>query len=151
LLGRTLRDESARPLRVSPLTAQLLTVGVDIGGTKVAAGVVTHEGEVLDQVRRETPDRSKSPQVVEDTIVDAVLDLAERHEIHAWASAPPASSTPSAPTCCSPRTCPGATNRCARRSAPGCGCRWWSRTTPTPPSGPSGASVPGAASRTWSA
>ncbi len=83
LLGRTLRDESARPLRVSPLTAQLLTVGVDIGGTKVAAGVVTHEGEVLDQVRRETPDRSKSPQVVEDTIVDAVLDLAERHEIHA--------------------------------------------------------------------
>jgi glucokinase len=83
LLGRTLRDESARPLRVSPLTAQLLTVGVDIGGTKVAAGVVTHEGEVLDQVRRETPDRSKSPRVVEDTIVGAVLDLAERHEIHA--------------------------------------------------------------------
>ncbi len=83
LLGRTLRDESARPLRVSPLTAQLLTVGVDIGGTKVAAGVVTHEGEILDQVRRETPDRSKSPQVVEDTIVGAVLDLAERHEIHA--------------------------------------------------------------------
>ena len=83
LLGRTLRDESARPLRVSPLTAQLLTVGVDIGGTKVAAGVVTHEGEVIDQVRRETPDRSKSPQVVEDTIVGAVLDLAERHEIHA--------------------------------------------------------------------
>jgi glucokinase len=83
LLGRTMRDESARPLRVSPLTAQLLTVGVDIGGTKVAAGVVTHEGEVLEQVRRETPDRSKSPQVVEDTIVGAVLDLAERHEIHA--------------------------------------------------------------------
>ena len=83
LLGRTHRDESARPLRVSPLNAQLLTVGVDIGGTKVAAGVVTHEGEVLAQVRRETPHRSKSPQVVEDTIVDAVLDLAQDHEIHA--------------------------------------------------------------------
>jgi glucokinase len=83
LLGRSLRDESARPLRVSPLTAQLLTVGVDIGGTKVAAGVVTFEGEVLDQVRRETPDRSKSPRAVEDTIVEAVLDLAQRHEIHA--------------------------------------------------------------------
>ena len=83
LLGRAHRDESARPLRVSPLNAQLLTVGVDIGGTKVAAGVVTHEGEVLAQVRRETPHRSKSPQVVEDTIVDAVLDLAQEHEIHA--------------------------------------------------------------------
>ena len=83
LLGRAHRDESARPLRVSPLNAQLLTVGVDIGGTKVAAGVVTHEGEVLAQVRRETPHRSKSPQVVEDTIVDAVLDLAQNHEIHA--------------------------------------------------------------------
>ena len=83
LLGRAHRDESARPLRVSPLNAQLLTVGVDIGGTKVAAGVVTHEGEVLAQVRRETPHRSKSPQVVEDTIVDAVLDLAQDHEIHA--------------------------------------------------------------------
>ena len=28
--------------------------------------------KVLDQVRRETPDRSKSPQVVEDTIVDEI-------------------------------------------------------------------------------
>ena len=82
LLGRA-RDESARPVRVSPLNAQLLTVGVDIGGTKVAAGVVTHEGEVLAQVRRETPHRSKSPQAVEDTIVDAVLELAQEHELHA--------------------------------------------------------------------
>ena len=83
LLGRPSRDESARPPRVSPLNAALLTVGVDIGGTKVVAGVVTHEGEIVDQVRRDTPDRSKSPQVVEDTIVDAVLDLATRHDVHA--------------------------------------------------------------------
>ncbi|MDQ1615956.1 MAG: glucokinase [Actinomycetota bacterium] len=62
---------------------QLITVGVDIGGTKVAAGVVSAEGKVLDRARRETPDRSKSPQVVEDTIVDVVLELAERHSIHA--------------------------------------------------------------------
>jgi glucokinase len=83
LLGRPSRDESARPPRVSPLNAALLTVGVDIGGTKVVAGVVTHEGEIVDTVRRDTPDRSKSPQVVEDTIVDAVLDLATRHDVHA--------------------------------------------------------------------
>jgi glucokinase len=83
LLARAGRDESVRPPRHSPLTAPLLTVGVDIGGTKVAAGVVTHAGVVLEQVRRETPDRTKAPDVVEDTIVDAVLDLAERHELHA--------------------------------------------------------------------
>ncbi len=83
LLGRPLRDESARPPRVTPLNAALLTVGVDIGGTKVSAGVVTYEGEVLDQVRRDTPHRSKSPDVVEDTIVSAVLELAERHDVHA--------------------------------------------------------------------
>ncbi|HEY1177640.1 MAG TPA: ROK family glucokinase [Phytomonospora sp.] len=61
----------------------MLTAGVDIGGTKVVAGVVTHEGEIVDQVRRDTPHRSKSPRVVEDTIVDAVLELAGRHELHA--------------------------------------------------------------------
>ena len=83
LLGRSSRDESARPLRVSPLTAALLAVGVDIGGTKVAAGVVDRAGTVIDHVRRDTPHRSTTPDVVEDTIVDAVLDLAQRHEIHA--------------------------------------------------------------------
>ncbi|HSR24680.1 MAG TPA: ROK family protein, partial [Candidatus Eisenbacteria bacterium] len=61
----------------------LLTAGVDIGGTKVAAGVVDTYGRVLEQLRRETPDRSQSPKVVEDTIAEAVLSLAERHSIHA--------------------------------------------------------------------
>ena len=56
-----------------------LTVGVDIGGTKVAAGVVDADGLVIDRARRETPDRSKSPRVVEDTIAEVVNDLAERH------------------------------------------------------------------------
>lgn len=83
LLGRTGRDERVRPPRHSPLTAPLLTVGVDIGGTKVAAGVVTYDGTVIEQVRRETPDRTKAPDVVEDTIVDAVIDLSQRHDIHA--------------------------------------------------------------------
>ena len=65
------------------VTAPLLTVGVDIGGTKVAAGVVTYDGQVLDHVRRETPDRTKTPDVVEDTIVGAVQDLMRRHDVHA--------------------------------------------------------------------
>jgi glucokinase len=72
-------DRADRP----PLIPPLLTVGVDIGGTKVAAGVVDPDGHVLDRGRRETPDRSKSPQVVEDTIADVVLELAERNNVHA--------------------------------------------------------------------
>jgi glucokinase len=59
------------------------TVGIDIGGTKVMAGVVDADGTILEQLRTETPDKSKSPKVVEDTIVELVLDLSERHDVHA--------------------------------------------------------------------
>ncbi|MBR7743143.1 ROK family glucokinase [Phycicoccus sp. BSK3Z-2] len=52
-----------------------LAVGVDIGGTKVAAGVVDARGRVLRRTRRDTPHRSKSPRHVEDTIVAVVEDL----------------------------------------------------------------------------
>ena len=72
-----------RQTLLGPLTHQLLTVGVDIGGTKVAAGVVDYQGTVLEEIRRDTPHRSQSPEVVEDTIVGAVQDLASRHEVHA--------------------------------------------------------------------
>ncbi|CAM5340046.1 N-acetylmannosamine kinase [Streptomyces griseus subsp. griseus] len=40
-------------------------------------------GNILDQLRTETPDKSKSPKVVEDTIVELVLDLSDRHDVHA--------------------------------------------------------------------
>ncbi len=80
----SLRDRAAgRSGRPALPGVPMLTAGVDIGGTKVAAGVVDHVGHVLEETRRETPDRSMSPQLVEDTIVEAVLDLADRHEIHA--------------------------------------------------------------------
>jgi glucokinase len=55
------------------------TVGVDIGGTKVAAGVVDENGKVLAAVRRETPHRTTSPSVVADTIADAVAELRTVH------------------------------------------------------------------------
>ncbi|NIZ93593.1 ROK family glucokinase [Kineococcus rubinsiae] len=54
-------------------------VGVDIGGTKVAAGVVDGDGRVVAQLRRDTP--TKSPQAVEDTIAEVVEELASQHEI----------------------------------------------------------------------
>lgn len=61
----------------------MLTIGVDIGGTKVAAGVVAEDGSVVEHLRLDTPHRSTSPDVVEDTIVGAVLHLAQRHEVGA--------------------------------------------------------------------
>jgi glucokinase len=50
-------------------------IGIDIGGTKVAGGVVDADGQVTHRARRDTPHRSKSPSVVEGTIVEVVAEL----------------------------------------------------------------------------
>jgi glucokinase len=52
-----------------------LAIGIDIGGTKVAGGLVDVDGAVVARARRDTPHRSKSPDVVEDTIVEVVTEL----------------------------------------------------------------------------
>lgn len=49
------------------------SIGVDIGGTKVAAGVVSEGGQLLHRVQRPTP--SHSPEAVEDAIVEVVAQL----------------------------------------------------------------------------
>ena len=59
-----------------------LAIGIDIGGTKVAGGVVDPTGHVLTRARRSTPHRSTSPQVVEDTIVECVDELLAGVEGH---------------------------------------------------------------------
>jgi glucokinase len=73
-----LRRPVARPLlaRWDPLT-----VGVDIGGTKVLAGVVDAFGRVLTRDRRLTPGRSVA--AVEDTIVHLVEELRASHPVSA--------------------------------------------------------------------
>jgi len=58
-----------------------LAIGVDIGGTKVAAGVVDTDGAVLERMRRDTP--STSPMATEQTIVEVVEELAARHAVAA--------------------------------------------------------------------
>jgi glucokinase len=58
-----------------------LTIGVDIGGTKVAAGVVDEDGTVVDRARRDTP--SKDPQATEDTIAEVVAELADKYTVEA--------------------------------------------------------------------
>jgi glucokinase len=57
------------------------TIGVDIGGTKIAAGVVNEEGEILTRVRRETPATDVS--AIEDAVVSAVTELRRDFEVEA--------------------------------------------------------------------
>ncbi|WP_433215782.1 ROK family glucokinase [Microtetraspora malaysiensis] len=58
-----------------------LTIGVDIGGTKIASGVVTEDGRILDRALRPTP--AGGPERVADAIADAVTELARRHAVEA--------------------------------------------------------------------
>ena len=51
-----------------------LTIGVDVGGTTVAAGVFDEQGSVLATALRDTP--SDDPTRTEDVIADVVLELA---------------------------------------------------------------------------
>src|SRR5438270_487805 len=57
------------------------TIGVDVGGTKVAAGVVDEEGKVLVSTRRPTP--SESPGAVEETIAAVITELRREYEVEA--------------------------------------------------------------------
>lgn len=57
-----------------------LTIGVDIGGTKIFAGVVDATGKVLDRVKVPTP---TEPDAVAAAIGDAVLHLRQDRDIHA--------------------------------------------------------------------
>ena len=58
-----------------------LTIGVDVGGTKVAAGVVDEDGTILVSTRRPTP--SASPVHVEETIAALVTELRREHDVEA--------------------------------------------------------------------
>jgi glucokinase len=57
--------------------AGLAALGIDIGGTKVAGGVVAPDGTVLDTARRATPGSSVAE--TEDAIAAVVEELAGRH------------------------------------------------------------------------
>ncbi|GAA3118409.1 ROK family glucokinase [Streptosporangium carneum] len=58
-----------------------LTIGVDIGGTKIAAGVVDEDGRIVEHLLRPTP--AKDPEQVAKTIGEAVGELAKGREIEA--------------------------------------------------------------------
>jgi glucokinase len=56
-----------------------LAIGIDIGGTKVAAGVVDAEGRILSRALRSTP--GNDPRAVEQVIVELVDELGRGHRI----------------------------------------------------------------------
>jgi glucokinase len=58
-----------------------LTIGVDVGGTKVAAGVVDEHGKIIEKLRRATP--AASPERTEQVIAGAVTELLSRHRAQA--------------------------------------------------------------------
>ncbi len=58
-----------------------LAVGVDVGGTKVAAGVVDEDGQIVAKLRRSTP--AASPALTEQAIADVVTELLARYQVSA--------------------------------------------------------------------
>jgi glucokinase len=58
-----------------------LSIGVDVGGTKVAAGVVDADGKVVEKIRRYTP--AASPEDTIAVIAGVVTELLSRHEVEA--------------------------------------------------------------------
>jgi glucokinase len=59
----------------------VLTIGVDIGGTKVAAGVVDEGGTIIATTRRDTP--ADDVTQIEDAIAAAVGELANKYDVEA--------------------------------------------------------------------
>ncbi len=58
-----------------------LAIGVDVGGTKVAAGVVDEDGQIIAKLKRSTP--AASPVRTEQVIADAVTELLGQGEVTA--------------------------------------------------------------------
>jgi glucokinase len=56
-----------------------LTIGVDVGGTKVAAGIVDEDGRILAEEREKTP--AGDPEAVVATIVEVIQRLRGRQDV----------------------------------------------------------------------
>lgn len=56
-----------------------LACGVDVGGTKIAGGVVDEKGEIVEELQVESP--AADPDAIEDAIAGLVAELASRHRI----------------------------------------------------------------------
>ena len=57
----------------------MFSIGVDIGGTKIAAGVVDDDGRIVATTTRSTP--ATDPELIEAGVADAVAELRASHEV----------------------------------------------------------------------
>ena len=86
-----------------------LAVGIDVGGTKIAGGVVDEGGKILATARRESP--ATDTEAIERNIQDLVAELrADTDRLHVVGGAqirpsgttrmwPISAATPNAPRC----------------------------------------------------
>src|SRR5688572_504741 len=58
-----------------------VTIGVDVGGTKIAAGVVDADGNILQELRTESP--AEDVAQIEQAIADLVGELRADHDVDA--------------------------------------------------------------------
>lgn len=56
-----------------------LSIGVDVGGTKVLGGVVDADGKILERSRRDTPKQGGA--ALSDAIADVISELAVKHSV----------------------------------------------------------------------
>lgn len=56
-----------------------LDIGIDVGGTKILAGVVDDTGTIIDRIRRDTP-RAGGAEVTR-ALADVILELVARHQV----------------------------------------------------------------------
>jgi len=63
------------------VTSVSLTIGVDVGGTKVLGGVVDPQGKVIETARQPTP--ADDVAATRDTIVTVARELAAKHDVEA--------------------------------------------------------------------
>ena len=63
-----------------------LTIGVDVGGTKIAAGLVAADGTVVSVVRRDSPARDTA--AIADSIAAVVAELSDGRDVVALGLAP---------------------------------------------------------------
>lgn len=93
----TAATSTANPAAATPAPDSTITIGVDIGGTKIAAGAVTADGAILKRLRIPTPTESGTAMAA------AVSDLVRRLTSNlggtpASSAAPATSSVTPAPT-----------------------------------------------------
>jgi glucokinase len=69
-----------RNLRLAP-PDRSLTIGIDVGGTKIAGAVVDSTGNIVAHDRR--PTSASEPQAIENCVVEMVEHLARDHDIQA--------------------------------------------------------------------